>query len=103
MSTLSTYAQNIQNYQLAGLLPISDRKPELISKERTLFLHWLEDMTMRGVKFSSQQDAWETYKLYSDFDLFEEMEESMSWSDELVSIFEESVRAGNYDENKGQL
>jgi hypothetical protein len=93
MDTLEVFALNIQPRQIASLLTIDERKkPENIEKERQHFLSWLRDMALGGAKFLDQLSAWNTYCLYIEYDLFDEIEDD-EWETPVVeTVF------GNYEQ-----
>lgn len=102
MDTLEVYALNIQPAQIEKIMPISDRKPENIEKERNHFLNWLRDMELGGARFESQLSAWETYCLYIEFDMFDAGEEETHWLDDIEMALEGQIQPKNYNEFRGQ-
>lgn len=101
MDTLQVFALNIQPSQIKVLLPISDQKSENIEKERNQFLNWLRDMYKGGARFFDQFSAWQTYLIYIQFDLFDEIEEETIWQTE-EEILESKIQPKNYSESGGQ-
>jgi hypothetical protein len=102
MDTLEVYALNIQPNQIKKLLVISDQTLENIEKERQHFLQWLRDMYAGGARFLDQLVAWETYCLYIDFDLFDEIEEETNWMGDIELALESQIQPANYNEFRGQ-
>ena len=102
-ATLEVYASTVQPYQIKALLPISDHTEENINKEREQFLNWLTDMWINNVTFEHQSEAWETYTLYIDYDLFDDYEaEGSYWEEEIETILDSKIEPMNYNEFRGQ-